>query len=239
LHAKLVGANQALFHPGATISKQYKSGMFSGENLGISEWWMSQNVATHTVGPLGGTPQVAGANQTGTAIAVSGFTASAAKRLNKGDVVQFAGCYAINPQNYQATTDLMDFVVTADVYSAADGTATIPIFPAMVVSGNQQNCSASPSNTAAVTIFGHASSHANKLTPQGLIYQKDSYALVMADLEMPKGLWVAERISNSALGIAIRFLKDYSIMTDQSPARLDILYGWKAVRPEMALRMVS
>jgi hypothetical protein len=239
MHATLVGANQTLFNPANTIAKQYRTGMFSGPNLGIDEWYQSQNVATHTVGPLGGTPQVNGAGQTGSVIVTSGWTAAAAKRLSKGDVIQFAGCYAINPQNYQSQTDLMDFTVTSDVYSDGAGAASIPISPPMVVTGNLQNVSASPANLAAVTIFGHASSHANKLTPQGLIYLKDAYALVFADLEMPKNLWVSERISNKALGIAIRFLKDYDIMTDQSPARLDVLYGWKAVRPEMALRSVG
>jgi hypothetical protein len=61
----------------------------------------------------------------------------------------------------------------------------------------------------------------------------------MVDLELPQGLWVAERISSRALAVSVRFLKDYTIMTDQSPARLDIMYGWKAVRPEMAVRVQS
>jgi hypothetical protein len=39
--------------------------------------------------------------------------------------------------------------------------------------------------------------------------------------------------------VSIRFLKAYSIESDQSPARLDILYGWSAIRPELACRVCA
>jgi hypothetical protein len=61
----------------------------------------------------------------------------------------------------------------------------------------------------------------------------------MADLPLPGGVWAAERISNKQFGVSVRFVKDYDIMSDQSPARLDVLYGWAAIRPEMAVRVAS
>lgn len=242
MHAFLASANVTLFNPVSSISEQYKSGMFGREALGISEWFMDQNVATHVVGPLGGAPTVTTSGQTGSSIVTQAWTAAAALRLREGDVVQFAGCFSINPMSYQSTGVLMDFVVTADTNSDGAGALTIPISPALIpaTSGNAfATCSASPTAGAAVTTFGHASNFANAITPQGLVYHPDAYACVMADLELPGGVWVAERISNKQLGIAIRFIKDYNVMTDQSPARVDILYGWAAVRPEMACRVCS
>ena len=237
----LAAANQAIFNPVADISKLWRKGQFGGEALGVSKWFMSQNVAAHVVGPLGGTALIDGIPTEGSAaILTKSWTAAAANRLLEGDVVQFAGCYAINRVNYQSTGQLMDFTVTADTSSTSGGALTIPIAPAMITTGALATCSALPADSAAVTIFGHASSYANAITPQGLVYDKGAFALVFADLEKPGGLWVAERISNRALGIAVRFLKDYSIMTDQSPARVDLLYGWKAVRPyEMACRVCT
>ena len=98
-----------------------------------------------------------------------------------------------------------------------------------------------PADNAAITIFSHATStqYAGVQSPQALMYRPEAYAMVMADLELPGGLWVAERISNKALGLAVRFLKDYNIYEDESPARCDILYGWKATRPEMGARVVG
>jgi hypothetical protein len=245
MHAFLASANLTLFNPAAQISEQYKSGMFGREALGIDEWFMDQNVATHVVGPLGGVPIIQSNGQTGPAIATSGWTAAIGLRLREGDVIQIAGVFSINPMSYQSTGVLMDFVVTADVSSDAGGLAQIPISPSLIPTGVAPNvnplatCSASPAAGAAITTFGHASSFANVVTPQGLVYHPDAYACVMADLELPGGVWVAERISNKQLGIAIRFVKDYNVMTDQSPARVDILYGWAAVRPEMACRVAS
>jgi len=151
--------------------------------------------------------------------------------------VQFAGCYEINPLNYQSTGQLKDFVVTAATTNDASGNVTIPVWPAFIAEGANATCSAYPAATAAVTTFGAVNTYSLKTSPQGLVYHPDAFALVMADLELPGGLWVSERISSKALGISVRFLKDYAILTDQSPARVDIMYGWKAIRPEMACRV--
>ena len=240
MHAYLSGANFTLFNPGPQISKMYRTGQFGGEALGVSQWFMTQNVAVHTVGPLGTTPLVDGVPTEGaSSVLLKGWTTAAAERLHEGDVIQFADVYAVNPLNYQSTGQLQDFVVTANMDGTSGGASTVHISPALISTGALQTVNSLPADSAAVTIFGHASTYANKVTPQGLIYAPGAYTLVFADLEKPGGLWVAERISNKALGIAIRFLKDYSIMTDQSPARLDIMYGWAAVRPEMGCRVCS
>lgn len=240
MHAYLASANMTLFNPTGSISEAFKSGMFGREALGISEWYSDQNVATHTVGAVSAstalvnTPTTLTANGA-TSVVSNGWSSGT---LNQGDVIQFASVYAINPLNYQSTGQLMDFVVTATT-SDSSGDMTIPIYPAMTFSGANAVCSNTPANDDAITTFGHATSYSGKVTPQGLVYHPDAFALVMADLEMPGGVWVSERISNKALGVSIRFVKDYNVMSDQSPARVDVLYGWKAVRPELACRVCS
>ena len=97
------------FNPGGQISDFFRNGMFGRKALGIDEWFMDQNCATHTIGLLGGTPRINGANQTGTSINTDGWTASI-QVLNEGDVVQFAGTKTVNPQNRQSTGQLNDFV---------------------------------------------------------------------------------------------------------------------------------
>jgi hypothetical protein len=239
MHASLMSGVAGLFSPAAQIAANFRTGQFAGAALGVEEWYMDQNLAVHTVGALGGTPLVNGANQTGSTVSIDGGTASITGYLKKGDVIQFAGVYAVNSMNYQSTGVLQDFVVQADVDTNGSGQASVNIKPSIITSGTNQTVTAAPADNAAVTVFGHASAYANLPSPQGLIYNPDAFALVMVDLEMPGGVWAAERIRNKALGIAVRFIKDYNVMTDQSPARVDILYGWKAVRPEMAVRIAS
>ncbi len=240
MQASLMAGMSGLFAPATALAANYRTGQFGGAALGVEEWYMDQNLATHTIGALGGTPLANAATaQTGSSIIIDGATASVTGYWKKGDVIQFGGVYAVNSMNYQSTGVLADFVVTADADSDGSGNVTVNIKPAIVPSGTQQNVSAGVVNNAVVTTFGHASSYANIPSPQGLIYNPDAFALVMVDLDLPGGVWMSERIRNKALNIAVRFVKAYNVMTDQSPARLDIMYGYKAVRPEMAVRMVA
>lgn len=240
MHASIANANLALFNPAAVISKQYRTGMFGNDVLGIKEWYKDENIATHVVGPLGGTPLMNGATVSGaTSIVTDGWTAAAAARLNEGDVIQIAGVYDINPMSYQSTGRLKDFVAQANASSDGSGNCTILISPAIIVGTALATCDALPADNAAITIFSHASSHASKVSRQGLVYDPNAFTCVMADLPLPQGVWVSKRISNKALGVSVRFIKAYDVMTDQSPARLDVLYGWAAVRPEMACRVCS
>lgn len=240
MHAYLTSAYQAVFNPAAAISAQYKTGQFKDEALGIQKWFQTQNIATHVVGALGTVPLANSATvQTGASIILDGASASITGYFKKGDVITFDGTYAINPMNYTSTGQLAQFTVTADTDSDGSGNVTVPIYPSIVTTGPNQNVSAGVANNAPVKTFGHASSYAGVASPQGLVYHQDAYALVFADLVKPEGVWVSERISNKALGIAVRFVKDYNIDSDQSPARLDVLYGWAATRPELACRIAS
>lgn len=227
----IVNANMALFNDGGKISKQYRTAMFGADTLGWDTWSMDQNMPRHTVGPLGGSPVVAGANQTGTALATSGWT-TAGLRLNWGDTFTIANVYGVNPQSRQSTGVLQTFVVLADVVSAG-GLATIPIAPAIITAGPYQTVTQSPADLAPITVNGAAGT----TSVIGLGFHEDAFTLVMVDLEKPQGVWAADRVSDKQLGVSLRLVKAYDIQSDSQPARLDVLWGRKAVRPEMAVRI--
>lgn len=239
MHASLANANLALFNPSAQISALFRTGQFSGPALGIDKWFEDENAATHTVGALGGTPLINGAGQTGSSFAIDGASASIVGWGKEGDSIQFATVNDINLLSRQSTGRLKDFALTADVDSTAGGVVTALVTPSLVASGAFQNASNAPGNNDAVTIFGHASAHAAQETRQGLVYHKEAFALVMADLVLPRGIWISERISNAKLGISIRMLKDHDTINDVSPTRLDTAHGWGAIRQELACRVCS
>lgn len=245
---RLLNGVITLFHPAQKLAAQFTSGQFAGENLGWAKWFVAQNVANHTVGPLGGVPLTNGAVVNGaTSLVTDGWTAAAANRLKKGDVFQIANVFDINPMNRQALTYLKDFVVTADVDSDGAGNATIP-FKAAGAAGEDaiygpghqfQTVSALPADNAAITIFGHASNYANVNTRTALGFRKEAYAGVVADLIKPGGCWISERISSRALNISLRFVQQHEVRTDLNPGRIDTIYGWKATRPDLAVRIQS
>lgn len=233
MQATIVDALSGLFQSSDKIADQYESGTM-GLTAGF-KFSMDQNCRRHTSGPLGGSPIVAGANQTGSTLNVSGFTAAAALRLKAGDTFTLAGVYAVNGQNKQSTGVLRTFTVTADVNSTASGTAAIPIYPPITPTTGFQTVSNSPADSTPLTIFYTASQQ----SVQGLAFHQDAFTLACADLPLPGGVDMASRVSDDQLGLSVRMVRQYNISTDQFPCRLDILYGWAALYPELACRIQS
>ncbi len=227
----IVDALKGLFQQASAIADQYVTGEM-GRGAGFS-WFMDQNVATHTYGTYAGTSLVNGAGQSGASLITDGWTSGAAF-LKKGDTFTIAGVYAVNPQSRQSTRTLQSFVVTSDINDTA-GAMTIPISPSIVASGQNQTVDSLPADNAAVTITGATGVQSQ----QGLAFHRDAFTLVTADLPLPGGVDMAARISDKQLGISIRMVRDYTIATDQFPCRLDVLYGWAVLRPELACRIQS
>lgn len=230
-NAGLVGGLTGLFNNQQKISTQYDTGNM-GAALGFN-MSMDQNINVHTVGPLGGTPLVNGAGQSGSTLITDGWTASAALRLNVGDVFTIAGVRAVNPQNRTSTGTLRQFVVTAAFSSNAGGAGNISISPAIVASGKFQTVDAAPADNAVITVLGTA----GQQYPANLGYHRDAFTLATADLIMPKGVDMSARESYE--GISIRMVRAYDVRNDLMPCRLDVLYGWAVIYPELACRLVG
>lgn len=233
MQATIVDALKGLFQAAADIAEQYRKGLM-GESIGF-DWYMDQNVNTFTVGPLGGSPAVNGAGQVGASLITNGWTAAAALRLNQGDIFTVANVNAVNPQSRQSTGQLQQFVVTAPVSSDGSGNATIPVSPAIIPSGAFQTVDSSPANAAALTVLGAA----NAISPQGLGFHRDAFTLATADLPLPQGVDMAARLADKQLGISIRLVRAYNITNDQFPCRIEVLYGWATLRPELACRIAA
>lgn len=220
----------------------------SGEigNLAGFRTFESVNLKNHTVGTKAGTPLVNGASQNVTYAAVKttnaqslvtdGWTASSAV-LKAGDVITIAGVFAVNPVPGEGTTGktvmpyLQQFVVNSDATSDGTGNATLNISPAIITSGPYQTVSAAPADNAAITVMGTAST----AYPQNLCFHENAFALVTVPLEMPDGAAWKERVTDD--GISVRVVKDYDITNDEDIIRLDVLYGWKAIYPDIAVRL--
>jgi hypothetical protein len=239
MQAVIVDALKTLFQQATAIGEQYMKGQM-GRAAGF-DWFMDQNCATHTTGTFGGTALVNGSGIVGSSVATDGWTATTSF-LKRGDVIQFAGVFSVNPQSRQSTGSLQDFVVTADTTTDGSGNMTIPISPSIITSGAFQTVSASPADNAAVTVFSAATVGAttsNKTSPTGLAFHRDAFTLVTADLPLPGGVDMAARMSDKQLGMSVRMVRAYDINSDQFPCRLDILYGWAVLRPELAARIQS
>ena len=229
--ASMIEGLKGLFQSSNQIKDQYEKGMM-GMAAGF-KWMADENIRQHTVGAYAGTPLVNGASQTGSTLNTDGWS-SGASALKKGDVFTIAGVFSVNPLSKQATKQLQDFVVTADI-SDTTGAKALSIYPAIVTSGAKQNVSAGPADNAAITVKGAASGSFS----QHLGFHKSAFALGCADLVLPNGVDMASRAVDKDSGLSIRIVKQYDINSDKIPCRLDILYGLKAIYPELACRIYN
>jgi hypothetical protein len=237
-NARFVSGLSGVFNSQEKVGAQYETGLMAKNTLGAN-WYMSQNVPTHTVGPLGGTPLVNGAGQVGTigtpgTLVTDGWTAAAALRLRRGDRFTVAGVFHLNPDNRQNTNELAQFVVTADVSSDGSGNATIPYrlpngLP-IITTGPYRNVSAAPADNAAITVLGAA----NTLTPANILYHKNAFVFACVDLAKDKPGAEVSVARDKRLGMSVSVTRQYDITNDRTVCRVDVLGGWSPLYTEWA-----
>jgi P22 coat protein - gene protein 5 len=241
--ATIVDSLKGLFSPQTAITAQYTKGLM-GRDSGGMNWKLDQNVVSQTFGSYS-TATLACATTTATGFLTSGWASTstialtattATAGLKQGDVITIANVYATNPQNRQSYGKLRNFVVTADVTVATSGTTSVIVSPAVISAGQFQNVSIlSTSATAVVTPFNNT----GIVSPQNIIMHRNAFTLAVADLELPDGVHFAGRASDKEIGLSMRVVRQYTINNDSIPTRLDVLYGWAPLYPELACRVAA
>jgi hypothetical protein len=228
----LVDALKGLFQDSSQISSQYKEGMM-GRTAGF-DFYENTLLPSHTTGAEGGLGNylvndatagvTTGANLTSGSLIVDTGT----KTIKEGDVFTIANVYSVQPESKVSTGELQQFTVLAD----AAGAGTLSIAPPIITAGEYQNVNSVPANNAALTFLGAAST----AYKQSLLFQKGFACFATADLVMPKNVHMASR--RQFEGISMRLVSDYDIVKDRVYTRLDVLYGFKVLRPQLACKIL-
>ena len=231
-NAGLVNGLSGFFNPTDTISKQFKNGMMGTGVLGFDEINMSQSIKVHTTGSRAGTILVNGAVSTQGQSTITLVGLTSATTVTVGDVFTIANVFAVNPQTRESTGSLQQFVVTAAQTAVSTDMTNMAISPPIYTSASAlATVDSFPADNAAVTFVGTAST----AYPQNLIYHKDAITFATADLVMPQGVDMAARANHN--GISMRVVRAYDINNDRMPCRIDVLYGFSTIRPQMACRL--
>jgi len=229
-NAGLVEGMKGLFNPTDTVSKQFKNGMMGTGVLGFEEINMSQSIKQFTTGTrTSGTTAAAVTAEGATSISLTGL--GNAGTVLAGDVFTVADCFAVNPQTRESTGSLFQFVALASVTASAGGAATVTVAPVYSAGHALATVNVLPQNSKAATFVGAA----NTQYAQNLIYHKDAITFATADLLLPQGVDMASRQVHN--GISLRVVRQYDINNDRMPCRIDVLYGYSTIRPQMAVRM--
>lgn len=218
-------AIKGFFNPQESVAKPYLTGKIGKVN-GIDTY---ENTVLNPF-------------QSGTSAATTGYTATltsgsstavmaaGANNFKKGDIVTFSTVNAVDPETKQDRGFLQQFVVTADY---AGGAGNMSISPTPITTGAAQNVTAVGAGLTVVKLGA-----ASALYSQSLLFHPEAFTFVTADLiDVSKfGAWGARQVMD---GISMRIARQYDISTDTIPCRIDVLYGYKTLRPQLACRVVA
>ena len=238
--ATIVDSLKGLFVPQEAIGEQYRKGLMGRDSAGVN-WKLDQNVVSQTFGSWSANT-IAVNVTTATGFLTSGWSqfstislaASSASTLNAGDVFTIPGVYAVNPQNRQSYGKLRNFVVMATT-TVGTGATSVTVSPAIITAGQFQNVSVTSSGSQNITAFNNT----GVASPQNIMMHRNAFTLAVADLELPDGVHFAGRASDKEIGLSMRVVRQYTINNDSIPTRLDVLYGWAPLYPELACRIAS
>ena len=221
----LVNGVAAYFNPSNAISKQYREGFVA--RTGMADYYENERVWTMT----NGADVVGAINQASftagmTTMVIDGMSAAA----TVGSVFTIADVYQVHPETKVAFAHLQQFVVTADTTPT---TTAMSFSPAIYWEGARQNVDAIPVDSAALTFVGSASTGYE----QSLMYHKDAFTFATGDLPL---MAASEKcVRQNYDGISLRCWQDSDIRNDELLTRIDILYGYSAIRPQWASRITS
>ena len=225
---KFIKDTKGLFQSSDNIAKQYRDGVI-GKTSGFS---MYENtlLVPHTTGTAAKTTTytVNGAVTTNGTAAVT--VATGTTTFKKGDVFTVAGCFRVHPETKASTGVLQQFVVTADY---AGGAGSVTFAPAVYTSTGRQNVvAAGMANGSAIVKVGAG---ASETLDQSLAFHENAFTFVTADLPLPDGVdWAKREVFD---GISMSMVRDFTIADRSFPCRIDVLYGYKAMRPQLATRV--
>ncbi len=237
----IITSSATYVNPASEISRQYETGLIG--NIYGFKFYETEMVPTHTCGTRTTATPTCYITSTGTSIengtAYITMTACSDGTFTAGDVFTIDGVYDCNPETKTTCSWLKQWTVTA-LTTASAAAIDIPVHPTPYRSGPKQNCVIVTGTIAAVVNCNATvacSGTASTARINSLAYHKDAFTMVTADLEMPQGVDFAAREVFD--GISLRIVRQYDVVNDKFPCRIDVLLGYKTVRSDWACRICS
>lgn len=229
--ASIVNGNKALFQPGNDVKEAFREGFYA--RSAMADFYENERTRVHSVGSdvTVSTSSSAAVTDGGVNITMN----STDGNINAGDVFTVAGVYACHPETKASLGYLQQYVATA----ASTGAVTVS--PATIVSGAKQNVCSSTGAAIAVTAYNSQVltfvGTASTAYRRNLMYHKDAFTFVTADLPIMAN---AEKcVRRTQDGISLRVWTDGDIRNDELLLRIDILYGFKTLRPAWSCQITN
>ena len=240
---KFMDEVKGLFQSSENIKEAYREGRMG--RTGGFDVFENTLIPSHTNGSMDATTPLTNGASLGTSATtnvwasqtVMSLDGTATQTIVAGDILTFDGTYDVHPESKTNTGKLKTFVSQTTVTMTTATTAyEVTVKPALIYgTGNGfKNCVLSGvSDTDGMTVARAGA--ASTAFGQDLQFHKDAFVFATADLEdvSKYGAWGARKTQD---GISMRIAKQYDITNDAVPCRIDILYGFAGLYPELANR---
>ena len=247
MSSAFITGTKGLQNPTGIISRQWDTGEMQ-RSLGLSSVVFDELINTHTVGTFSGTILVKGANQTAEGgdnatmdLIIDGITAS----LKRGDkfILGSASSATVNgvrrtyPRGGEESIGRPDsgyqqiFTVVNDKTDTS-GDMTVTVRPAITISGPYQNMVAAPVDNAILTMIGTT----GVVGKQALLMHKMAFGFVSVPLYKPdtsRGALVTA-MTDPDTGLSIQMVQQYEGRESEEINKLQILYDFAVLYPELA-----
>ncbi len=229
----MVNGLKGLFQDSTQIKEQYREGMIG--RTAMADWYENDRMWTMTNGSdvTGTTDAAALVTDGGNTLDM--HTTILTSAVNVGQVFTIAGVYACHPETKAPYASLQQFTITGV------GATTVTVSPAFYLTGARKNVVSSTGATLATTDFNSKAltfvGGASTSYVQNLMYHKEAFQFVTADLPLMDD--AAKCVRRTQDGLSLRVWQASDIRNDELLMRIDILYGFAALRPEWACRITS
>jgi P22 coat protein - gene protein 5 len=150
--------------------------------------------------------------------------------VNVGMKFTLGNIFDVHPETKQQYPQLKQFTVVG-----VTDVSTFTFSPAVFRTGPRQNVTGvgTTTSTQALTWVGSP----NSSYVLGLMYHKDAFTFATAALPL---MAASEKcVRRTQDGLSLRVWQDSDIRNDELLTRIDILYGFAAIRPEWACAVVG
>ena len=240
--ADIVQGQAAYFNPSGAISENYREGLVA--RTAMADYYENQRIPAHTISNMSSSWISSQVITNGTVSLLVSNTVWIAPNVGQTFTIGFAssvtgGFRACHPETKAPYAHLQQFVITA----ASVATSTITFQPAIYLTGPRQNVAGSDGAILSGSLSGNSTqilrfdgaATSTYLTP--LMYHRDAYTFATAALPLMSDS--IRCVVKTYDGISLRVWEGSDIRNDEKLTRIDILWGFAAIRPQWGCRLIG
>ncbi|MES9819105.1 MAG: P22 phage major capsid protein family protein [Candidatus Thiodiazotropha sp.] len=246
--SRAVDGARGLYNPVSTLSRQYREGLL-GKTAGLTFFvntHVPQPAEMTNKGSKEHTKQVSfiqdfnDIKETASGEA-SQVTLDDVSAFKPGDVFTFPDLPLVHPE----TKRRLYYPYQGRVTAVDKENKTVTFVPKVVGLASEDNNrevnvardqmrTLKDGESYQINLFRVGEDHA---PTQSVIFHPEAFCLATADMQTPQGVdFAARKVLD---GISMRVLRAYDIHEDLFRCRIDVLYGIKVLRPELAVRLLG